>query len=242
MAQNVNSWVGMKDGKKIGFGELLNDIAWIEGDFWITFVSSNPMDFSDEIINSISKNEKIMRWINIAVQSGSDAILQKMNRRYTVNEFESLIEKIRKEIPDIRLTTDIIVGFPGESDNEFEESYRFCQEIGFAAMHTFVYSPRPETPAAIMRGQVDSRIKKQRGIRMQELAMSSAELFTSRFLGNEMVVLWENEVNPGSGVYSGLTENYMRVFTMNEKSLANRVVRVRLVKKHKEGFWGEIIG
>ena len=203
--------------------------------------SLQPQEISTELL-TLWRNPRLIRHFHLVLQSGCDSILKRMNRRYTTADYKMVLDTIRKFIPDVAITTDIIVGFPGESGDEFEESYRFCKEIGFAAMHIFVYSPRPETLAATMRGQVSSIIKKERSLRMLELARGSAELFESRFLGHEMIVLWENEVNPGSGVYSGLTENYMRVFTRNEKSLNNRVTRVRLVKKHKEGFWGEIIG
>ncbi|MBM3149083.1 MAG: hypothetical protein FJZ88_03520 [Chloroflexi bacterium] len=144
-------------------------------------------------------------------------------------------------MPEVAITTDVMVGFPGESDEEFAESYRFCQEIGFADMHVFVYSPRPGTPAAKMQGQVDSRVKKERSLKMLELARRSAQQFAGRFVGCEMAVLWENEVTPGSGVYSGLTDNYIRIFARSQKPLANQIMPARLVKMHKDGLWGESI-
>jgi threonylcarbamoyladenosine tRNA methylthiotransferase MtaB len=134
-----------------------------------------------------------------------------------------------------------MVGFPGECAEEFEEGYRFCQELGFADMHVFVYSPRPGTLAAKMQGQVDSRVKKERSLKMLDLARLSAQQFASRFVGSEATVLWENEVTSGSSVYSGLTDNYIRVFARSQKPLVNQIRPVRLVKVHKEGLWGEIV-
>ena len=201
--------------------------------------SLQPQEISAKLL-ALWQDPRLTRHFHLALQSGCDSVLKRMKRGYSTEEYRSALAAIREVIPDAAITTDIIVGFPGEGNDEFEESYRFCQEIGFAAMHIFIYSPRPDTLAAAMRGQVDSRTKKERSLRMLELAKNSAEIFTSRFLGREMKVLWESEMIPGSGVYSGLTDNYMRVYTRNEKSLVNKVVPVRLVRMHKDGLWGEV--
>jgi threonylcarbamoyladenosine tRNA methylthiotransferase MtaB len=139
------------------------------------------------------------------------------------------------------MTTDIMVGFPGESAEEFEESYRFCEEIDFANIHVFSYSPRPGTLAARMVRQVDDRLKKERSLRMLELARQSASKFCQRFLGQSITVLWEKEVAPGSGIYSGLSHNYIRVFTESNEPLTNQFLPVRLVRLHNQGVWGEVV-
>jgi threonylcarbamoyladenosine tRNA methylthiotransferase MtaB len=168
-----------------------------------------------------------------------------MNRQYTTRDYRIAVNNIRKFVPDVSITTDIIVGFPGESNDEFEKSYQFCKDVSFAAMHIFVYSPRPDTLAAIMQDQVKSRIKKERSLRMLELAKSSAGLYASKFINREMRVLWESEVDAGAGtgtgVYSGLTDNYMRVFTKNARCLINEVTPVRLARIYEDGFWGDLI-
>jgi threonylcarbamoyladenosine tRNA methylthiotransferase MtaB len=135
-----------------------------------------------------------------------------------------------------------MVGFPGESAEEFEESYRFCEEIDFASIHVFSYSPRPGTLAARMVRQVDDRLKKERSLRMLELARQSASKFCQRFLRQSITVLWEKEVAPGSGVYSGLSHNYIRVFTQSSEPLTNQFRSVRVVRLHNQGLWGEVTG
>jgi len=202
--------------------------------------SLQPQEISLELLE-LWQDPRIIRHFHMVLQSGCDSVLKRMNRQYTTADYQGALSTIRESIPDVAITTDIIVGFPSESNDEFEESYRFCQDVGFAGMHVFMYSPRPETLAATMRDQVSGRQKKERSLRMLELAKSSAGLFSSQFLGREMMVLWENETDPGNGVYSGLTDNYMRVFTRNEKSMVNKIIPVRLTRTCKDGFWGEVI-
>ena len=189
VAQNVNSWRGIRDGKKISFAGLLEDVANIEGDFWITFVSSNPMDFTDEIIEVISKNEKIMRWINIAVQSGSDEILKRMNRRYTVEEFKKLMNKIKKEIPDIRLTTDIIVGFPGESEGDFQKTLDLVREIEFQMLYIGKYSPREYSVSTKFEDDVLLKEKKRRENVLKDELNKMRDVYHREFVGKKMKVL-----------------------------------------------------
>lgn len=189
VAQNVNSWIGVKNGKKINFADLLNDISKIKGDFWITFLSSNPMDFSDEMIQSISKNKKIIRWINIAVQSGSDDILKRMNRKHTVKEFEELIGKIKKEIPDIRLTTDIIVGFSGESKDDFEKTRDLIKKLQFQMAYVGKYSPRKFSVSAKFEDDVAFKIKKERENILKEDVNKMRDFFHKEFVGKRMKVL-----------------------------------------------------
>ena len=140
------------------------------------------------------------------------------------------------------ITTDVMVGFPGESVEEFEESYRFCREIDFADIHVFTYSSRPGTLASRMTGQVSDKLKKERSQRMLKLAKESARKFCQRFLGRELVVLWENEVTADSGIYSGLSDNYIRVFTRSSKPLTNQFCRVLPAQLHNEGLWVEVKG
>jgi threonylcarbamoyladenosine tRNA methylthiotransferase MtaB len=135
-----------------------------------------------------------------------------------------------------------MVGFPGESVEEFEESYRFCEEIDFADIHVFSYSSRPGTLATRMPEQVSDKLKNERSQRMLLLAKESASQFCQRFLGRDLVVLWENEVAPDSGVYSGLSDNYIRVFTESSETLTNQFRSVYVVRVHNQGLWGEVTG
>jgi len=163
-----------------------------------------------------------------------------MKRRYSIDDYRQAVSLIRKLVPDVSITTDIMVGFPGESVEEFEESYLFCKEMNFADMHVFVYSPRPGTLAARMSGQVSDKVKKERSRKMLELAKESACNFCKRFKGADLTVLWENEVEPGSGVYSGLSHNYIRAYTEDSKPLTNQLLHGRPVRLYKDGLWVEL--
>jgi threonylcarbamoyladenosine tRNA methylthiotransferase MtaB len=132
-----------------------------------------------------------------------------------------------------------LVGFPGEGEDEFEEGYRFCERMGFAAIHVFPYSKRPGTSAATMPGQIDDKVKKQRSSRMMTLARRSARQFQSQFLGRTMVVLWED--GSGEGLWSGHTANYLRVYAKSDKNLANQMLAVKLVEEYADGLVGEIV-
>jgi tRNA-2-methylthio-N6-dimethylallyladenosine synthase len=189
VAQNVNSWEGMREGKKISFSELLEDIADLSGEFWITFVSSNPMDFSDKMIKTISTNEKIMRWINIAVQSGSDDVLKRMNRRYSVEEFKKLINQIKKEIPDIRLTTDVIVGFPGEKEDDFKKTSNLVKELKFQMAYIGKYSARQGALSAKFEDDVPIDEKKRRENELKKIVNDMRLKFHKEFVVKEIKVL-----------------------------------------------------
>jgi threonylcarbamoyladenosine tRNA methylthiotransferase MtaB len=187
------------------------------------------------------QDERLCQHFHLALQSGSEAVLQRMRRGYSLEQYQRAVDMITKTIPEAAITTDIMVGFPGESDEEFEQSYSFCRQAGFANIHVFPFSPRPETAAATMPGQIKDKAKAERNRRMIELSRSCRRRFCERFLGQTMPVLWEQEASPGSGVYSGLTGNYIRVFANNERSLSNEITRVKLVRSHNQGIWGEVV-
>jgi threonylcarbamoyladenosine tRNA methylthiotransferase MtaB len=167
-------------------------------------------------------------------------VLQRMKRSYSLDQYQKTMDLIREKIPYAAITTDIMVGFPGESDEEFEQSYSFCQQAGFANIHVFPFSPRPDTAAASMPRQMKDKVKQERNQRMLELSRSSRRRFCERFLGQTMPVLWEQETEPGSGIYSGLTSNYIRVFGHSNRSLSNEITAAGLVEFHVHGIWGEI--
>ncbi len=203
--------------------------------------SVQPQEISPELL-SLWQDPRLCRHFHLALQSGSDSVLRRMRRHYSVDDYRQAVSLIRKTMPDVAITTDIMVGFPGESIEEFEESYRFCKEIDFANIHVFSYSPRPGTLAARMPEQVSEKLKKERSLRMLRLAQESARRFCKRFLGRDMTVLWEKEVAPGSGIYSGLIDNYIRVFTESSEALANQFRSVYLVRLHNHGIWGDVRG
>ena len=219
--------------------QLVEQVLAVTGVERLHLSSLQPHDISPELL-SLWQDLRLCRHFHLALQSGSDAVLRRMRRHYSVEDYRQAVSVIRKTVPDVAITTDIMVGFPGESAEEFEESYRFCEEIYFANIHVFSYSPRPGTLAARMVRQVDDRLKKERSLRMLELARQSASKFCQRFLRQSITVLWEKEVAPGSGVYSGLSHNYIRVFTQSSEPLTNQFRLVRVVRLYKQGLWGEV--
>ena len=203
--------------------------------------SLQPQDISPELL-SLWRDPRLCHHFHLALQSGSDSVLRRMRRHYSVDDYRRAVSSIRKVVPDVAITTDVVVGFPGENVEEFEESYRFCEEIDFANIHVFSYSSRPGTLAARMSEQVSDKLKKERSLQMLEMARRSSQRFCQRFLGHNMTVLWEQEVTQGGGVYSGLSHNYIRVFVQSNEPLTNQFRSVRLVRLHNQGLWGEVVG
>jgi len=202
--------------------------------------SLQPSEISSEFL-VLWQDERLCRHFHLALQSGSEAVLQRMRRSYSLDQYQRTVNLIKEKIPEVAITTDIMVGFPGESDEEFEQSYSFCQQAGFANIHVFPFSPRPETAAVMMPKQVKDKVKQERNQRMLGLSRSSRRSFCEHFLGQTMPVLWEKETSPGSGIYSGLTGNYIRVFSHSEKPLGNEITPVKLLGFHNQGMWGELV-
>jgi threonylcarbamoyladenosine tRNA methylthiotransferase MtaB len=203
--------------------------------------SLQPQEITKDLLE-LWDDRRLNRHFHIALQSGSETVLTRMRRRYSLADFEQALSEIRKTIPGIALTTDVLVGFPGETDLEFNECYSFCREAGFARIHVFPYSPRPGTVAARMQGQISSVVKKERTSKMLALARESSRAFHKQVIGQEVIVLWESKVDSTKDIYSGLTDTYIRVFTKGHRDLMNRLTRVRLVSLYKDGLWGEVIG
>ena len=202
--------------------------------------SLQPSEISSELL-ALWQDERLCRHFHLALQSGSETVLRRMKRSYSLDEYHRALSLIKEAIPQVAITTDIMVGFPGEGDAEFEQSYSFCQQAGFANIHVFPFSPRPETLAARMPKQIQSEIKEKRKQRMLELSQSSQRGFCERFLGQTMSVLWEKETDAASGINSGLTGNYIRVFAHSEEPVSNKITPVKLHKLHDHAIWGEIV-
>lgn len=175
-------------------------------------------------------SKRLCRHLHLPLQSGSDAVLRRMGRRYSTEDYAQAVARIREAIPDVAITTDVMVGFPGETDEDFAESYHFCQQMAFANIHVFPYSERPCTPATLMPEKIDEPVKKERSKRMLKLARESARRFEEQFLGRTMMVLWEREVD--DGVWVGLTDNYIRVVAQSKKPLKNWLIPARLGGRH----------
>ena len=198
--------------------------------------SLQPSHITPQLVE-LWRNERLCPHFHLSLQSGSNGVLARMKRRYRAEDYNRAVALIRSIVPDVAITTDIIVGFPGESNIEFEESYNFCQCMRFARIHVFPYSSRPGTEAAGMKGQVSAVVKKERSRRMLVLAEESARSFRQGFTGETMPVLWEQR---NKGVWSGLTGNYIRVYIRSEEDLTGCITAVKLEKLWRDGVWGAI--
>jgi threonylcarbamoyladenosine tRNA methylthiotransferase MtaB len=183
------------------------------------------------------RDPRLCRHLHLPLQSGCDATLRRMGRRYSTAEFARLVEMARERIPDVAITTDIMVGFPGETDEEFAQSLAFVERMGFARIHVFRYSPRPGTLAASFPGQVPADVSAARSDAVIAVGEASSQAFRRRFLGRVMSVLWENR-DPENGLWSGLTDTYIRVWMASDEDLHNRLLDVKLVELCGEGMLG----
>jgi threonylcarbamoyladenosine tRNA methylthiotransferase MtaB len=187
--------------------------------------SLQPQEISLELLK-LWQDNRLCPHFHLSLQSGSDSILKRMRRRYTTGEYEKTIALIRATVPKVAVTTDIIVGFPGETDEEFRESLDFCRRLNFARIHVFPFSPRSGTEAAQMPGQIPEKVKKERTRLMLALAEESLQHFREQFTGEELDVLWEKQT--GQGVWSGVTGNYLRVYKKDSRDLSNKLSSVKL--------------
>ena len=201
----------------------------------IRLSSVQAQDISPQLLR-LWRDPRLCPHFHLPLQSGSDAVLRRMRRRYTADQFRRAIDLIRDQVPDVGITTDVIAGFPGETDADFEATYRLCEEIGFAAIHAFPYSRRPGTAANLMQAQVPVPVRRQRLERLLALAGASAKAFRHRYLGRVMPVLWEERKG---GLWQGLTANYLRVYTRADGDLANKLLPARLLALQDEGLRGE---
>lgn len=199
LGQNVNSWEG--EGKS--FSKLLSDLAQLSKGNWITFLSSHPKDFSKELIDAMAQNQSVCRYLNLAVQSGSDDILRSMNRKYTKKEYLEKIDLLRKKMPDVRLSTDIIVGFPGESDWDFEQTVDLVQKADFAMAYVSEYSPREGAASEKLEDDVPREVKKERKRVLEEMVMGNARRFNLKKVGKKIEVL---VTKPNLGLEVDLTD------------------------------------
>ena len=203
--------------------------------------SLEPWDL-DEAFFELWQNQRLCRHLHLPVQSGCAAILQRMQRKTTPETYARLVENARSLIPGLAITTDVIVGFPGEGDKEFEESLEFVKEIYFAGGHVFSYSSRPGTAASRMDGQVPTVVRRERSRRMREALADSAQAFRSGFVGQVLPVLWESavEFGPQGWEMSGLTDNYLRVKATAQEGLWNQVKLVKLTGLDKDSVLGTL--
>jgi threonylcarbamoyladenosine tRNA methylthiotransferase MtaB len=230
--------IGSYENKGIGLAGLVKRILSETEVERLRLSSLQPHQISNDLLN-LWQDLRLCPHFHVPLQSASDDVLERMKRKYRVDDYLRALMKIRQKVKDVAITTDVVVGFPGETDREFEETDRFCRQAGFARIHVFPYSRRPQTEAASMNGQVPERTKKQREATLIETARQSCLEFMKGFSGRVMPVLWETH---GSGIWSGYTPNYIRVYAPGSNDLANHITPVRLDKIYRDGFLGTING
>ena len=239
LGQNVNAYgKDLNDGSS--FATLLNDVAKI-GIPRIRFLTSHPWDFNDETIEVIAKNDNIMKYIHLPVQSGSDEILHLMGRRYTANQYKELVDKIRDKIPNVYLSTDIIVGFPNETYEQFLETVEMVKYAKYDSAFTFIYSPRKGTPAAKIEDNVSS---KDKSLRFQELVKElekTISLSSEAMVGKTYSVLVDGPSEKNPSMYSGYTEGNKLVHFKGDSSLIGKIVDVKITQSHVYSLLGEIV-
>ena len=226
LGQNVNSY-GKTLENPITFAQLLQQVEEIEGLKRIRFMTSHPKDLSDELIETMAKSKKVCHHLHLPMQSGSSRILKIMNRRYDKEKYLELVQKIRTAIPDISLTTDIIVGFPGETEEDFRDTLDVVDKCDFDTAFTFIYSKRSGTPAAKMENQIPEDVVKNRFDRLLSLVQEKGRQASSRFQGTVQEILVEEE-SKEKGIYTGRTEYNLLVHFPGCRDLLGKYVKVRL--------------
>ena len=240
LGQNVNSYGKDIGDKSCNFKELLQNVSKIDGLYRLRFMTSHPKDFSYDLIDVIKNNKAICKHIHLPVQSGSDRILDSMNRKYTRDEYLKLVKKIKNEIENIAITTDIIVGYPQETEEDFNDTLNLVREVEFDSVFTFKYSKRTGTKAAMMSGQVDEKIVSDRFDRLLSLVKEISERKTKEYENKIMECLIE-DVEVKENMYVGrLDNNYLVYFPISDKKISD-VVKVKLIKSHNFYFLGEEI-
>ena len=217
--------------------DLLEEINKIDGIERIRLGSIEPLLITEEFVERLKKLNKICHHFHLSLQSGCDETLKRMNRRYTTEQFRNIVTILRGAYKDVNLTTDIIVGFPGETEEEFNKTYEFLKEINFYKMHVFKYSPRKGTKAAVMANQVPGNIKEERSKKLIELSNENEFNYNSQYIGKDVDVLFEEEK---TGVYKGHTQNYIMVYCESKEKLDNKIKNVNCKKVIDDHIVAEI--
>jgi len=237
LGQNVDSYGKGLPGKP-SLAHLLRAIHDIDGLWRIRFLTNHPKDMSQELIEAVAELPKVCEHIELPLQSGNDDILRRMNRHYTRGQYLDLVRRIRTAIPDVSLVTDVIVGFPGETRDQFEDTYRLLQEVRFDAVHVACYSPRPGTAASRLPDDVPAEEKEHRRARIEQLQEAVARQINSQFLGKTVEVLVEVSVR---GKWRGRTRTNKLVFLDNNQDLAGKLVEARITWAGPWSMQGELV-
>lgn len=229
-----------KDLEDINLLKMIQMVHTIDGLERIRLSSIEPSVVTDEFVNTIKFLPKICPHFHLSLQSGCDKTLKRMNRKYDTKKYKKAVELLSKNIKNIAFTTDIIVGFPGESEEEFNQTYQFVKEIGFSQIHVFKYSPRKGTPAAKMDDQINPMIKEERSRKMIQLGDLLQYGFLSEQIGKTMEVLFENEIENKKGLYEGYTPNYLKVRAFSKEDIKNQILQVDIQDLNKDILIGNI--
>ena len=227
LGQNVNAYHGVgPDGKSKDLAYLINKISEIEEIKRIRYMTSHPIDMKDSLINAHADNSKLMPFLHLPIQSGSDKILKKMNRKHSVDDYLRIVEKIRNVRPDIALSSDFIVGFPEETDNDFEDTMKFIEKVNFVIAYSFIYSPRPGTPAQ-NKDNINLSDKKARLSALQSLLTQQQINFNKSFVNKGMEVLFE-KIGRHKDQFIGRTIYNQSTFINSKKDLLNQIMNVKI--------------
>ena len=224
------------DIKLLDVIKQINDIEGIER---IRLSSVEPILFTDEFVEAVSAMDKVCPHYHLSLQSGCDETLKRMKRRYTTEEYKTIVDRLRAAIPNVSITTDVIVGFPGETNEEFDKTYEFLKDIELTHMHIFKYSPRKGTPAATMENQVDPSTKHERSEKLLQLNEENFKKFGQKMLDKEFNVLFEQKV--GDNKFEGLTENYVKVIVESDKDLSEQILKVKITDVKNEFLEGILV-
>ncbi len=238
LGQNVNSYKG---GGNYNFANLLEDVDKIEGIEVIRFVSPHPKDFTDDVIDVISKSSKISRLIHVPLQSGSTKVLKEMNRKYTKEQYLDLIKRIRNKIPDVVFSTDIIVGFPGEAEEDFEDTIDVVKQVNFEQIFMFIYSRRVGTRADKMENQIPEEIKHKRFDRLKQVFEESVEENNKKYVGTTQKILVEGYSKNNQDMLTGRTDTNKVVIFEGPEKLIGKIINIKIISEHKWYLKGEVL-
>ncbi|WP_142414540.1 tRNA (N(6)-L-threonylcarbamoyladenosine(37)-C(2))-methylthiotransferase MtaB [Hathewaya massiliensis] len=221
--------------------KIIEEINKIEGIERIRIGSVDPSFFKENVIEELATFEKLCPHYHLSLQSGCDETLKRMNRPYNTEKYRETLINLRKYIKDVSITTDIIVGFPGETEDEFNKTYEFLEEIKLSKMHIFKYSNRKGTKADRMENQIDGNIKEDRSTKLIELNSKLEKEFMEKFIGRESEVLFEQKLKKEHNLYEGYTRNYIKVICESEQNIEGKILKVKLNKVEEDYIYGIII-
>ena len=239
LGQNVNSYGKDLDGKPT-VAYLINEISKLDGDFWLHLMTSHPKDATSEMIDAISSSKYCANCFHLPLQSGSDAILKNMNRHYDIERYLSVVSELKEKCKDITLTTDIIVGFPGETEEDFQKTLDVVSKVRYDSIYTFIYSPRKGTPAAVMEEQIPEEIQKERFNRLVDLQNSISKDFNDAMVGKTVKVLVDGKSKNNENVYMSRTENNRIVHFESDKDYTGQFINIKITRGDTFALYGEI--